>query len=78
MEGGLKSLPALALTLEGARGVLSWPMEGGGEEAVLQWTEGMGEEWTDVPSGNLGFGGAGRLYKESVRGQTRFYRLIKR
>jgi hypothetical protein len=78
VEGDLKSLPGLALTLEGARVVLSWPMEDGGEEAALQWTEGLGEEWTDVPSGDLGFGGAGRLYKESVRGQTRFYRLIKR
>ncbi len=77
VEGDLKSLPGLILSTEGARVVLSWPMEGGGEEAVLQWTEGLGEEWADVPSGDLGFGGAGRLYKEGVTGETRFYRLIK-
>jgi hypothetical protein len=71
-------LPDLALTLEGERVVLSWKMEDGGDEAILQWVDGLGGEWVDVPSSDLGFGGAGRLYKESAREKTRFYRLIKR
>ena len=78
VEGDLKSLPGLVLTLEGARVVLSWGMEDGGDEAILQWADGLGGEWVDVPSSDLGFGGAGRLYKESAKEKTRFYRLIKR
>ena len=53
-------------------------MDDGGDEAILQWVDGLGGEWFDVPSSDLGFGGAGRLYKESAREKTRFYRLIKR
>ncbi|MDP6575662.1 MAG: clostripain-related cysteine peptidase [Candidatus Peribacteraceae bacterium] len=75
---GGEGLPNLMLSREGAMVVLSWPMEDGGEEATLQWTEGLGGEWTDVPSGDLGFGGAGRIYKESGTGEARFFRLIKR
>ena len=78
VEVDLKGLPGLVLTLEGARVVLSWGMEDGGDEAILQWADGLGGEWVDVPSSDLGFGGAGRLYKEGVTGETRFYRLIKR
>ena len=75
---GGEGLPNLMLSREGAMVVLSWSMEDGGEEATLQWTEGLGGEWTDVPSGNLGLGGAGRIYKESGTGEARFFRLIKR
>ena len=78
VEGDILGLPSLTLTREGARVVLSWAMEDGGDEAILQWADGLGGEWFDVPSSDLGFGGAGRLYKESARGKTRFYRLIKR
>ena len=78
VEGDLKVLPGLVLSLEGERVVLSWGMDDGGDEAILQWADGLGGEWFDVPSSNLGFGGAGRLYKESAREKTRFYRLIKR
>jgi hypothetical protein len=60
------------------RFVLSWPLEMGGNEAILQRTDGIGREWSDVPSRDLGFGGAGRLYKESRTGEARFFRLIKR
>jgi len=74
----VEGLPELALSLEGARVVLSWPMEDGGEEAILQWTDGLGREWSDVSSGEIGFGGAGRIYKESGTGEARFFRLIKR
>ncbi|MDC0277173.1 hypothetical protein OAK90_01825 [bacterium] len=68
----------MVITLEGERVVLSWGMEDRGDEAILQWANGLGGEWVDVPSSNLGFGGAGRLYKESAREESRFYRLIKR
>ena len=78
VEGDLKSLPGLVITLEGERVVLSWGMEDRGDEAILQWANGLGGEWVDVPSSNLGFGGAGRLYKEIAREKSRFYRLIKR
>ncbi|MDB4797169.1 Ig-like domain-containing protein, partial [bacterium] len=78
VEGDIQGLPSLMLTLEGARVVLSWGMEDGGDEAILQWVDGLGGEWVDVPSGDLGFGGAGRLYKENANGETKFYRLIKR
>ena len=78
VEGDLNSLPGLVITLEGERVVLSWGMEDRGDEAILQWANGLGGEWVDVPSSNLGFGGAGRLYKESAREESRFYRLIKR
>jgi len=68
-------LPKLTVTLEqyggGTRVVLSWPMEAG---AILQWTEGLGGEWTDVPFGEID----GQLYKERVTEDERFYRLIKR
>ena len=78
VEGDLKGLPGLVLTLEGARVVLSWGMEDGGDEAILQWADGLGGEWVDVPSSDLGFGGAGRLYKENANDETKFYRLIKK
>jgi hypothetical protein len=78
VEGDIQGLPSLMLTLEGARVVLSWGMEDGGDEAILQWVDGLGGEWVDVPSGDLGFGGAGRLYKENANDETKFYRLIKR
>ena len=78
VEGDLKGLPGLVLTLEGARVVLSWGMEDGGDEAVLQWADGLGGEWVDVPSSDLGFGGAGRIYKDNMSGNAKFYRLIKR
>ena len=75
---GGEGLPNLMLSREGAMVVLSWPMENGGDEATLQWADGLGREWTDVPSGEIGFGGAGRIYKESGTGEARFFRLIKR
>jgi hypothetical protein len=78
VEGDIQGLPSLMLTLEGARVVLSWGMEDGGDEAILQWADGLGGEWVDVPSSDLGFGGAGRLYKENANDETKFYRLIKK
>ena len=78
VEGDIQGLPSLMLTLEGARVVLSWGMEDGGDEAILQWADGLGGEWVDVPTSDLGFGGAGRLYKENANDETKFYRLIKR
>ncbi len=73
-----EGLPELTLSLEGPRVVLRWSVEDGGDAAILQWTEGLGGEWIDVPFGELGFGGEGRLYKGSATEKTRFYRLIKR
>ncbi len=78
VEEDIQGLPSLMLTLEGARVVLSWGMEDSGDEAILQWVDGLGGEWADVPSSDLGFGGAGRLYKENANDETKFYRLIKK
>ncbi|MDB4664771.1 clostripain-related cysteine peptidase [Verrucomicrobia bacterium] len=82
VEDPFPGVPALQFSLEEAGGdvrfVLSWPLEMGGNEAILQRTDGIGREWSDVPSRDLGFGGAGRLYKESRTGEARFFRLIKR
>ena len=74
----MKELPGLYIAIEGSWIVLSWAMDNGGKEAVLQWTEGIGEKWIDVPSQNLDFGGEGRLYKENLTENTRLYRLIKK
>ena len=82
VEDPFPGVPALQFSLEEAGGdvrfVLSWPMENGGDEATLQWADGLGREWSDVASGEIGFGGAGRIYKESGTGEARFFRLIKR
>ena len=78
VEGIMKELPGLYIAVEGSWIVLSWSMDNGGKEAVLQRTEGIGEKWIDVPSQNLDFGGEGRLYKENLTENTRLYRLIKK
>jgi hypothetical protein len=78
MVGSSGGLPSISLSTEGGNVVLTWPMGDGGDQAVLQWADGLGGEWNDVPSGNLDFGGDGRLYKETATAESRFYRLIKR
>ena len=78
MVGSSGGLPSISLSTESGNVVLTWSMGDGGDQAVLQWADGLGGEWNDVPSGNLDFGGDGRLYKETATAESRFYRLIKR
>ena len=78
MVGSSGGLPSISLLSESGKVVLTWSMGDGGDQAVLQWADGLGGEWNDVPSGNLDFGGDGRLYKETATAESRFYRLIKR
>ena len=76
--GASGGLPSVSFSTEGGNFVLTWAMGDGGDEAVLQWVEGFGGDWSDVPSGNIDFGGDGRLYKETATAESRFFRLIKR
>jgi hypothetical protein len=76
--GASGGLPSVSFSTEGGNFVLTWAMGDGGDEAVLQWVEGYGGDWSDVPSGNIDFGGDGRLYKETATAESRFFRLIKR
>jgi hypothetical protein len=76
--GASGDLPSVSFSTEGGNFVLTWAMGDGGDEAVLQWVEGYGGDWSDVPSGNIDFGGDGRLYKETATAESRFFRLIKR
>ena len=76
---GDEGLPKLMLSKDGDSFVLSWQMENGGDDAILQWTDALNEKWSDVDSGGIAFGGAGRIYKEKAKEEgERFYRLIKR
>ncbi|MDB4530871.1 Ig-like domain-containing protein [bacterium] len=75
---GSEGLPKLSLSLEQAVFELSWPMENGGDEVILQWSKGLGNEWNDVPAETIGFGGDGRIFKENPTEKTRFFRLVKR